>query len=276
MRSRQKTESTISAVFEFELNANPPSSFFPFRRGQTYVCETLDNEVTYLRADYSLTCTSSTHTTWKAYAGLMVFVYPIGIPAFFAWWLFSNRRDLVKVGSGDGSGLDQLQPMKDLWEPYTPHCYYYEVVECGRRIMLTGLGVFLSPGSAAQVALEVILAVVFIVISEVLSPFADRMDAWLYRAGTWVVFLSMYLAILLKVDASDEDGQSQETFAGLLIAANAGMILAVVIQAVVSVRTGLDVSRRVKPVVSFAGMYDEDNDDGDKNEARPEWDEAAR
>ena len=216
---------------------------------QTFVCETLDNGVTYLRADYSLTCSTIAHTAWKAYAGLMIVVYPIGVPAVFAWWLISNRHDLAKVGSGDSSGWDRVQPMRDLFEPYKPHRYYYEVVEFGRRILLTGLGVFLFPGSSAQVALEVVFAAVFIAISEMLSPFVSPMDAWLYRSGAWVVFFSMYLGLLLKVDASDEDSQSQQVFAKILIAANAGLILAVVVQAVVSVRQGL-VSMRDLPVAA--------------------------
>ena len=235
----------------------------------TFACETLDDGVNYLRADYSLTCSTSTHTAWKAYAGLMIVMYPVGIPAIFAWWLVSNRRDLVNVGSGDGSNSDRLQPMRDLWEPYKPRRYYYEVVECGRRIILTGLGVFLFPGSAAQVALEVVFAAIFIAVSEMLSPFVDPMDAWLYRSGSWVVFFSMYLALLLKVDASDENSQSQEIFAGLLIAANAGLVLAVVVQAVVSVRKGLvGVSVRDVPVAnrssrgtSFAHVCDGEVDD---------------
>lgn len=232
---------------------------------QTFVCETLDNGVMYLRADYSLSCSSRAHTAWKAYAGLMIFVYPVGVPAVFAWWLVSNRRDLVKVGSGDSPGWERLQPMRDLFEPYKPHRYYYEVVEFGRRILLTGLGVFLFPGSSAQVALEVVFAAVFIAISEMLAPFVNPMDAWLHRSGAWVVFFSMYLGLLLKVDASDEDSQSQQVFAKILIAANAGLILAVVTQAVVSVRQGL-VSMRDLPVAnnssrgsSFAQLYDGDD-----------------
>ena len=249
---------------------------------QTFVCETLDDRVTYLRADYSLTCSTRAHTAWKTYAGLMILVYPVGIPALFAWWLFSNRRDLVKVGSGDGVGSDRLQPMRDLWAAYKPRRYYYEVVECGRRIALTGLGVFLFPGSAAQVALEVIIAAVFIAISEMLSPFADPMDAWLYRVGIWVVFISMYLALMLKVDVSDEDSESQETFAKVLIAANAGLVLAVAIQVAVSVRKGLGVSPRALPVanrsshsVGFAEELDGQVDGHHEHEALPAWDVAA-
>lgn len=206
---------------------------------QTFVCETLDDGVTYLRADYSLTCSTGAHTAWEVYAGFMILVYPLGIPAVFAWLLVSNRHDIAKVGAGDRSARQRLQPMRDLWEPYKPRRYYFEVVECGRRIALTGLGAFLSPGSSAQVALEVVFAAVFIAASEMLSPFADPMDAWLYRSGTWVVFFSMYLALLLKVDASDEDSQSQDIFAKILITANAGLVLAVLVQAVVTARKGL-------------------------------------
>lgn len=239
---------------------------------QTFVCETLDNGVTYLRADYSLTCSTRAHTAWRAYAGLMILVYPVGVPAVFACWLVSNRHDLVKVGSGDRSGWERLQPMRDLFEPYKPHRYYYEVVEFGRRILLTGLGVFLFPGSSAQVALEVVFAAAFVAISEMLSPFVNPMDAWLYRSGAWVVFFSMYLALLLKVDVSDEDSRSQEVFAKILIAANAGLVLAVVVQAVVSVRRGL-VSTRDLPVashgsssrsLSFAQICDGEAGDNDE------------
>ncbi|CAM9112289.1 unnamed protein product, partial [Sphacelaria rigidula] len=212
---------------------------------QTFVCEPLDDGMKYLRADYSLTCSTGIHTAMQVYAGLMIFVYPVGIPAFFAWWLISHRHDLVKVGSTSTSSeasrtLDHLQPMRDLWDPYKPRRYYYEVVECCRRIALTGLAVFLLPGSAAQVAIEVVLAAVFIALSEKLSPFADPLDAWLYRCGVWVVFFSMYLCLLLKVDASDEDSRSQVEFAKVLITAHVCMVLMVAFQAVLSLRRGLD------------------------------------
>lgn len=153
---------------------------------QTFVYETLDNGVTYLRADYSLTCSASVHEAWKAYAGLMVFVYPEGIPAIFALWLISNRRDLIKGGSSDSSGSDRLQPMQDPWGAYKTRRYYYEVVECGRPIELTGLGVFLFPGSVAQVALEVIFATVFIAIFDVLSPCLCRSHGPVALSGRYV------------------------------------------------------------------------------------------
>lgn len=238
IQAAKRKHLSIALFFVFVIYSSVSFTIF-----QTFACEPLDNGV-YLRADYSLTCSTGVHTAMKVYAGLMIVVYPIGIPAVFTWWLVTNRHDLLKVGvpgsSSEGAEtLDHLQPMRDLWAPHKPNRYYFEVVECCRRIALTGLAVFLRPGSAAQAALEVVLAAMFIQVSSKLSPFVDPLDAWLYGVGTWVVFFSMFLALLLKVDASDEDSQSQKVFAKLLITAHVGMILMVMVQAVLSVRRGL-------------------------------------
>ena len=63
---------------------------------QTFVCDSLDSGVAYLRADYDLVCGTRTHVGFMTYAGFMVLVYPVGIPAVFAWALFKNR-DSIKV-----------------------------------------------------------------------------------------------------------------------------------------------------------------------------------
>ncbi|CAN0449389.1 unnamed protein product, partial [Ascophyllum nodosum] len=108
----------------------------------------------------------------------------------------------------------------------------------------------ISPGSTAQVAVQALLAVIFSSISEILSPFTDPLDAWLYRSGTWVIFLSMYLALLLKMDTADEESHSQSVFAGLLIAAHVGMVLVVIANALLSVMKGFRKVRAIEiPVV---------------------------
>ena len=214
---------------------------------QTFVCDPLDSGVTYLRADYDLVCWTPIHVAYMTYAGIMALVYPIGIPAVFAWVLFINRDGIKSVE--DNTNGSQVPPeseaIKDLWTPYKPSRYNYEVIECGRRIALTGLVVFIYPGSTAQVAIEALLAFVFSSLSEIIRPFAEPLDAWLYRSGTWVIFLSMYLALLLKMDAADEDSHSQDVFSGLLIAAHGGMVLVVITNALLSALKG---SREVRAI----------------------------
>ncbi|CAM9095604.1 unnamed protein product, partial [Laminaria digitata] len=193
---------------------------------QTFACDPLDDGVEYLRADYSLSCWSDQHVAYVTYASVMVFVYPIGIPAAFTWWLARNRHDLTKPAR---ETVDRLQPFSSLWVAYRPSCFYYEVVECGRRIALTGIAVFVFPGSAAQIAVVLLLAVVFSFISESMQPFEEKVEMWLYRWGNGVVLASMYVALLRKADVSGDDSRTQSAFAGVLIAANVFMIVAVLV-----------------------------------------------
>ena len=240
MRLAKKEHLSVALFIIFIVYSSVSYTIF-----QTFICDRLDSEVTYLRADYSIMCSTGTHEAYTTYAGIMVFVYPVGIPITFAWLLFTNRHEIKNVVATNRAGvqieparLEALEAFKDLWAPYRQNRYYYEVIECARRITLTGLAVFIYPGSTAQVAIEALFAVLFTIMTEMLRPFADSLDAWLYRFGTWIIFLSMYLALLLKMDATDKESQSPNVFAGLLIAAHVGMICMVIVHAFLSVWKG--------------------------------------
>ena len=201
-----------------------PVSFKVF---QTFVYDSLDDGVDYLRADYSLSCSSAKHSRYVAYASVMVLVYPIGIPAAYTLWLARHRHDLTEPGR---ETVARLQSLSGLWAPYRPSHFYYEVVECGRRVCLTGVAVFVFPGSAAQIAVVLLVAVVFSLVSESMQPFQDNIEMWLYRWGNGVVLISMYVALLRKVDVSGDDSPTQSAFSGVFIAANVLMIVAVLVQ----------------------------------------------
>lgn len=194
---------------------------------QTFVCDTLDDGVSYLRADYSLTCATRRHTTYMSYACFMVFIYPIGIPSIFFSILLANKEYLKKVDRGT---IPRLEPLQGLWAAYRPSRYYYEVIECGRRIALTGVAVFILPDSTAQVAVVLLIAVVFMFISESLCPFENRIDMALYRWGNGIILASMYLALLLKAEISEEGSKTLATFTGVIIAANAFMVVTILVQ----------------------------------------------
>ncbi|CAN0510836.1 unnamed protein product, partial [Laminaria digitata] len=92
---------------------------------QTFSCDDLDDGKAYLRADYSLECSTARHRAFKTYSLVMTCVYPVGIPAVFAWCLARNRRDLVK---SDRETLPHLQSLKTLWVAYKPSRYFFELV----------------------------------------------------------------------------------------------------------------------------------------------------
>ena len=212
---------------------------------QTFACDTLDDEVPYLRADYSLTCGTNRHRVFTVYAIGMVLVYPVGIPAVFSWWLGRNRQDLRKP---DRNGVAHLEACNSLWAAYKPSRYYYEVIECGRRIMLTGIAVFIVPGTSAQTAMVLLLAVV-VLVSELLSPFERGVDMGLYRWGNGVVLMSMYSALLLEVDVSEEESATISVFVVVLIAANVVMVVTVVVESYLLVKEWYMPAKTVKEAI---------------------------
>ncbi|CAN0174738.1 unnamed protein product [Ectocarpus sp. 4 AP-2014] len=197
---------------------------------QTFACETLDDDVEYLRADYGIHCTDAKHKVFEVYAGIMIFVYPVGIPLLYAVLLF-QRRDILASADADRALL--AQSVAGLWEAYRPKRFYYEVVECGRRILLTGVVVFIFPNDAAQIAITMLTAFFFFAVFEILSPYKSESDMWLSRGGHVIVFLSMFDLLLLKVDVSGERDQSQAAFAGVLVAGHVLMVAAIVVEAFV-------------------------------------------
>ena len=189
----QNSEITRRAIKDEHLSLVNPIVFFLyssvfFTIFQTFVCDRLDNSENYLRENYSITCSTETYTAYRLCASMMVCVYPVGIPAFFGWWLLRIRKELE---GRHRETTPHLQPFHSLWAAYQPSRYYYEVVECGRRILLTGAAVSIMSGTAEQIVIILLLAVVFMFISESFSPFESKLDMWLYRWGNGVILASM-------------------------------------------------------------------------------------
>ncbi|CAN0490332.1 unnamed protein product [Ectocarpus sp. 12 AP-2014] len=158
----------------------------------------------------------------------MIVVYPVGIPLLYAALLFQRRHVLADAGADK----TVAQSISSLWGPHRPQRFYYEVIECGRRVMLTGVVVFIFPNDAAQIAITKLIAFSFLVIFETLSPYTSEPDKWLSRGCHVIVFLSMFDLLLLKVDVSGEREQSQAAFAAVLVAGHILMILAIVVEVV--------------------------------------------
>jgi hypothetical protein len=207
---------------------------------QTFACDVVDiaaPNISYLRADYSIQCGTAKHRAFKVYAGIMVIIYPLGIPALYAWLLWINKHKLTIMHESPMRMLSRhrdvsLRPTRFLWKTYTPNMYYWEVVECMRRLLLTGAIVFIAPGTSAQAAIACVLAVISMAVALYCHPHADRLDANIYTTGAMIVFLSMFLSLAINSDISTEDHQSQKAFAIVLVILNIALLSAAFVQIV--------------------------------------------
>lgn len=248
----------VSAVIFMAFVVYSTVSFTIF---QTFVCDTT-GETNFLRADYSLHCDTDVYRRYRAYAAVMVCVYPIGVPAIYAWGLLRIRKKLAKPSSltettelANTSGLtvtNHLERLSGIWASYRPSRYYYDLVECVRRTALTAAAVFIVPNSVSHINVGLLLAVVFLLVSASADPFTSKVDTNISLWGNGIILASMYLALLTKVNVSDTDevSVSLSAFQNALIAANVFLVGTVLVQAVVelyaimSAETGIELAPR--------------------------------
>lgn len=130
--------------------------------------------------------------------------------------------------------------------------------------MLAGIVVFIYPNTAAQIAMTLAMAFIFALTSEHLNPYVSKLDGWVARIGHAMVVLTMFVALLTKMDVSDEGAQSQVILAGVLVTAHIAMILTAVAEAFILIysvqQTDLPLPRpRVQPVLpvdTFSSVCD--------------------
>lgn len=194
-----------------------------------FVCDALDDGKIYLRADYRIECDSAAHKSLQIYAGFMILLYPVGIPLLYAWLLFKDRHVLGKVTVRDVSV--RAKPTSDLWKPYMPERFCYEVVECLRRVSLAGAVIFIYPNTTSQIEVTLVMAFVFTLGSEWLAPYNSGWNCWISRIGHVIVCMNMYIALMFDVDGSGKLVNSQRLFEMALVAANVGVVLVVLVEA---------------------------------------------
>jgi hypothetical protein len=142
-----------------------------------FTCRSIDPDNTlpdtplYLRNDLSISCSSPRYHLGVYWSIVMIFVYPIGITSMYAYVLYVNRHDIVsqcgmepgnapavevsvlsfktatdseKVSTSTSArgGLMQhitLKEIQFLHKAYEGRCWYWEVVETIRRLLLTAV-----------------------------------------------------------------------------------------------------------------------------------------
>ena len=224
---------------------------------QTFACEELDDGRVYLRADYRIECDSPRHKGFQAYAGIMAVLYAFGIPAFYSALLLRDRH-VLRLDPAGREDPARVTSTSQLWKHYKPSAFYYEVIECARRLSLAGLVVFVYPNTASQIAITLMLTFLFAVLSEAFAPYASRWDAWTSRMSHAVIFMSVYVALLLKVDVSDEQGSSQKVFEAVLVFAHVCMVLTIVLETI-AIAYSFRVEQIDSPVCKIQPVDYEDN-----------------
>ena len=209
---------------------------------QAFICDPLEDGSQVLRVDCAVVCWQGEHIAIAIYAFAMLFVYPLGTPAFFSA-LFYVHRELLQqiardetiiaadvskaelrrrsIASPNAALSDQvldvdtqqralnakdarekLPPaLKKLTEPYRMQCYWFEVFECVRKVLIVGLPVLLPPGSSAQLILGLLVCFVTMAMFSTYAPHSSAKDNQLSQVCQVSLFFSLTASIALKTES---------------------------------------------------------------------------
>ncbi|KAG5178512.1 hypothetical protein JKP88DRAFT_261305 [Tribonema minus] len=197
---------------------------------QTFSCDNLEYiNKSYLRADYSIECYTPKHTAFRIYAAAMICVYPLGIPAFFAYILRRFMRK-VQLQRQHSSGQQQLgTSCSFLLTPYKRRAMYWEVAECIRRLLLTGFLVFIKPGTATQSAVACIFACITAMMYLYIQPHRQMGDQRIYAIGAIIIFTTFALSLTMEINYGSDIG-GQDAMGILLIVLNVFMMVLALVQ----------------------------------------------
>jgi hypothetical protein len=180
-----------------------------------FPCDELDTGEEFLRADYGISCSGSSGVTywfWASYAGLMLLVYPIGIPAMYTCILFSNREK-ISEGVDKREENEKLMSLAFLFDAYKPEFWWFEIFETFRRLALTGgLGAAV-PGSNTQLALGMLISFSASMVVTGKTPYVADRDNFLAISTNVQIFFALMTALVLK--KSEEGGASTVGIADL-------------------------------------------------------------
>eukprot|EP00949_MAST-11_sp_MAST-11-sp1_P004300 g4300.t1 len=179
----------------------------------------------YLTEDYSLICFSSSEWTALAVlAAVCSVLYIVGIPLIQGIALFRNRKVLHREDCGDDVTLLQRQQKMEkeygsVYKHYTKECYYYDLLDLFRRLLLTGGLIMVGEDSIVQTFLGIVVCCTWLYLVVRNQPYRAKLDNWMATILNSHLLLTLVCGMALKLyDATPEkDVYEQIGFTILII-----------------------------------------------------------
>ncbi|GMH78676.1 hypothetical protein TL16_g07898 [Triparma laevis f. inornata] len=162
-----------------------------------FSCDTLDDERSLLRVDYSIDCNDGMRGFWLFYGVFMVLIFPVGVSAAYFKLLF-NKRERIKQDVKTREEDEELKNIAFLFEPYKPELWYFEVVETIRRLLMTGVLSTIQPGTFTQLSWGISLSMVFTCTFCVVKPYNESRDNWIAIMSSGLLFLVFLSSSFIK------------------------------------------------------------------------------
>ena len=123
------TDSIIRCLLVLTYLVYPTVSSMLF---QAFSCEQV-HLGRFLHYDYAIDCDSAEHKRYQSLAITAILFFALGVPLMFWVLLYSRRHNLAH---------EDAQYLDFFFGDYNEDHWYWEVIECFRKLVLTGVALF--------------------------------------------------------------------------------------------------------------------------------------
>jgi hypothetical protein len=182
----------------------------------------------YLTSDYTVTCFEGKWTASSILAYVCMVVFVVGIPLGQFVILYRNRHYIDEATCTDTivahrRHIRVVQQYGSLFKDYNVQCYYYDLIDLLRRLVLTG-GLIMVGGdenSVAQVFLGILVSMMWLCLVLQKRPYKSQWDTALSAMLSFVLVLTLVTGVCLQLfeltlDATDV--YQREAFTAVMIA----------------------------------------------------------
>jgi hypothetical protein len=160
-----------------------------------FICRELAQGQSVLEADYELDCTESAGLRYGV-NGMLLIIWPIGLPAVLYLWMIRSKPDILSEDP------DTLQKFDFVLADYRTDRWYWEVVELGRKLVLSGLIGLFGRGTIAQTFAATLLSFLFFAFSVHMQPYKQPKMNLIKAFTEFQIFGVLLVCIILQTDAS--------------------------------------------------------------------------
>ena len=126
---------------------------------------------------------------------------------------------------------EDVNHLKFLFDAFLPEYYWTEVMECLRKLLLTGFVVFFYEGSALQVVFGLSISMIFLALYSFLQPYLmpsnNTFASFVHFQISFTLMSALLLRISLDATQSQEDSWrlSEETISIALLISNVSVLV---------------------------------------------------
>ena len=155
----------------------------------------------YLKMDYSLKCFDKTYNKYviAAYVGS---IYPVLFPLFIVvvrYFLYYRRHIKNSALNPQPKRFEIVEGMRFIYENYNERCWYWEIVETIRKLILTSCLSLIGAEGRTYIGMVAMASGFYAVAHAQARPIPDKFEHLLQLSSLVATFFNLSVDVLLRI-----------------------------------------------------------------------------